>query len=80
VVGGTIEKLAAGVVSVTVATNVDQRRTTSVKRTKILDGRWHTRVAVSKVIRDSTRTVYITARFAGSPGVQLGVAKRRVGF
>lgn len=77
VVAGTIAEQAGGVVSVKAGTHVGGRRIAVTRSARIFDGRW--RVSLPLATTGST-AIRLGARFAGSPGVEGGSARRWVSF
>jgi hypothetical protein len=78
VIGGTIAKPARGHVSINVRTRTHRRWVTGTKAAEIGNGRWRTRVTLPLVGGELNASIYIGARFSGSPGVQSGHVGRRV--
>jgi hypothetical protein len=66
---GTIVKDARGTVSVKIGTRVHGRQRTVTKRARILKGRWHMTILLSGIDRNTKTTISVSARFAGSAGV-----------
>jgi len=75
IVRGGIVKAASGAVRVKISAQVQGRRVSVAKWAKIRDGRWRTRLPFSG---PKGKAISVTVRFAGSPGVEGGFAKRRV--
>ncbi len=78
---GTITKRARGVVSVKVKAYMHgrrhRRRVTATWRARIVHGRWHARLGFPRIDRRLKASIYINARFKGSPGVYRGHARWR---
>ena len=52
---------------------------TVTKRARILKGRWHMAILLSGIDRKPKATISISARFAGSAGVEDDEVTRRLG-
>lgn len=77
VVAGTIVRSASGDVSVKAITRLRGRRVTVSRTARILDGRWRMRFPLPGARHSLAGKVRLTARFAGSPGVESAFATRR---
>ena len=75
---GTIAKAASGVVIFKAKARLRGRRTTVTRRAWITHGRWHAGLALPRIYSNPRASIYLVARFKGSPGIQHGHAKRRV--
>lgn len=78
VVGGTIASAARGAVRVKVSAYVDGRRISVSRRARITRGRWQARLGSVPGVGGANATLYLIARFQGSPGVEGGRAERRI--
>lgn len=77
-VGGAIAKAARGAVKIKASAYLNGRRIGVAKWARILNGRWRASIPFPWAGRNPNATIFLTARFEGSFGVESGYVERRV--